>query len=316
MPSPYIKPFLPVEKQIKLLRSRGMLINNEAMAEKYLAKVGYYRLSGYWFPFRNKDSVTLKKLDTFHTGTTFEQAFALYIFDRKLRLLFLDALERIEIALRTDIALMLGKINPLVHRNPMYFDGRFTKRSGRKNMSQHDYWLEKQDRLSKRSKQDFTKQYKQKYTTPLPIWMAIEVWDFGMMSTLLTGMKNNHKIKIADKYHISRPDIMISWIRSLNFIRNVCAHHSRLWNISPVDQPKLHQNGQITQLDHIINDLSAHTKIYAQAAIMQFFLKEISPESHWSDRLKKIIDELPQITSISERIMGFPQDWQKLDLWN
>ncbi|MGM5032683.1 Abi family protein [Tardiphaga sp. 803_E3_N1_3] len=98
----YSKPYLTVKDQLALIKSRGMIISDEALAESYLNKIGYYRLSGYWYPYREAKQVAgiTKVLDDFKSGTKFSEIVDLYVFDKKLRLVFLDVIERIEIALR------------------------------------------------------------------------------------------------------------------------------------------------------------------------------------------------------------------------
>ena len=92
----YSKPPLTIDEQVELLLKRGMDGNPDVMAQR-LTAVNYYRLSGYWHTFRNPD-------DTFKPGTTFDLVWNTYVFDRHLRLLVMDAIERIEIAVRSLMA--------------------------------------------------------------------------------------------------------------------------------------------------------------------------------------------------------------------
>lgn len=103
---PYTKPALTIAQQVALLQSRGMVISHTATTEHYLSQINYYRLCAYWLPFES-DHVT----HTFKQGTSFEQVLDLYIFDRELRLLVLDAIERIEIAIRTQLSYQLALNN-------------------------------------------------------------------------------------------------------------------------------------------------------------------------------------------------------------
>src|SRR5690349_1743582 len=131
MRRPFSKPYLPVAEQIALLRSRGMQITDEARAAAALERIGYYRLSGYWYPLRgsvvNSDGTTTI-LDQFQPNAEFGQVVDLYVFDKKLRLIMLDALERVEVGLRTDIALLLGARSALAHREPQHLHSNFARR--------------------------------------------------------------------------------------------------------------------------------------------------------------------------------------------
>jgi len=128
---PFSKPYLTVPAQIALLKARGLTITDDCRATAALERIGYYRLSGYWYPLRtstitNPSGARIVQ-DDFRPGTEFGQIVDLYVFDKKLRLLTLDAIERVEVVLRTDIALLLGQYSPVAHRDPAYLHGRFTK---------------------------------------------------------------------------------------------------------------------------------------------------------------------------------------------
>ena len=155
----YNKPYRTVAEQVSLLISRGLEIPNVSSATACLERIGYYRLSGYWYPFRRShistNPVTGQLLlhpttgrryvvveDDFRPGTTFQSVMDLYVFDKRLRLIFLDAIERVEVALRVDIALMLGARDPWAHRDPNQLHGNFTKkRNGHTSRTRHETWL-------------------------------------------------------------------------------------------------------------------------------------------------------------------------------
>ena len=93
----FTKPFLSFEQQAMLLSERGLIIENDTV--HYLQHLNYYRLSGYWIPFQEDN-----KTHRFKPNVRFSDVLNLYLFDRELRLLLLDAIERIEISIRTQWA--------------------------------------------------------------------------------------------------------------------------------------------------------------------------------------------------------------------
>jgi len=334
LPRLYTKPYRSVADQLILLRSRGMEITDEAAAHGCLERIGYYRLSGYWYPHR-KSHVSVNPVtgvpllhpatgrpsiiveDDFRPGTTFQQVMDLYVFDKRLRLLFLDALERVEVALRVDIALLLGARDPWAHRNPEELHGRFTKVvDPRSQQIEYPRWLRRLDAIFDRSKDEFAKHFKQKYRGEFPpIWIAVELWDYGMLSVFLGGMKHADQAQLAAKYGLPRPELLTTWIRSLNHIRNICAHHGRLWNRSPADQiapPKL---GESALLDHLAGDLLGLTRLYASAAAIQYMLRTINPASSWGRRLQALCSTFPTSPPVSLDQAGFPSGWETLELW-
>ena len=139
----YNKPWLSVSEQIDKLQVQGLEVTDKPRAELTLRRIGYYRLSGYWYPFRERSGLACsvpeiagkpskkdKKvqtfpLDSFKSGLRFQDAVDLYVFDKKLRLLVLDALERIEVALRVDISHTLGEIDPFAYLRPELLSDNF-----------------------------------------------------------------------------------------------------------------------------------------------------------------------------------------------
>lgn len=334
-PHVYRKSYKTVADQLALLSSRGMEITDVASASASLGRIGYYRLSGYWYPFRKShisinpftgqellDPTTRKPQmiveDDFHPGTTFQQVMDVYVFDKRLRLLFLDAIERVEVALRVDIALLLGARDPWAHRDPSQLHGRFSKKvDTRTGMSEYQKWLGRLDSTFNRSQEAFVKHFKRKYAGKQPpIWIAIELWDFGMLSVFLGGMKIADQEQLALKYGLPRADLLTSWVRNVNHVRNICAHHNRLWNRSPVDQISPPKPGEIAELEHLANDLTARSRIYATAAVLQFLLRTIHPISSWSARLKSHCASFSPSIEVNLSQAGFPPKWEQLILWS
>jgi abortive infection bacteriophage resistance protein len=287
-----------------------------------LERIGYYRLSGYWYPFHQvrltpNHPPGYEVLESFRPGTDFGKVFDLYVFDKRLRLLFLDAIERIEIGLRVDIALRLGARDPWAHRMPQHLHGNFTKRPDpRTGRIRHQDWLQRLDDLTAQSREDFVRHFTAKYSSPLPIWMVIELWDFGLLSHFLTGLQVADQTVIASKYGLPRRELLTTWVRSISHIRNICAHHSRLWNRSPTDQPKPPMAGEIPLLDHLAADHYGQTRLYAPAAVIQYLLRTINPTTSWGDRLRQHLATFPAVPTISVAQTGFPSDWDQLPLWN
>nr|WP_274594938.1 Abi family protein [Pseudomonas nabeulensis] len=184
----YPKPWQSYQEQLDLVIARGMSVTDQPKALEHLERIGYYRLSGYWFAFRERTELccplpqyktktkpTRIPLDTFKPGTTFQNAIDLYVFDKKLRLLTLDALERIEIALRVDISHVLGKHNKFAYLVPEIFHESFSLQLDTKTgLTKHHAWIGKHAALINRSNEDFIRHNKEKYGLPLAVWVACE----------------------------------------------------------------------------------------------------------------------------------------------
>lgn len=308
-------------EQLELLKSRDLLVDNEPAALDYLGRIGYYRLSGYLYSFRQlqitqdtSGRLTHQRNDQFLPNSHFEDAVRLYVFDKKLRLLALDALERIELAVRVDIAHLLGKQDVHAHENPDLLHGNFSKQkiiSGSDaGKTQHQVWLSRYEQVLNRARREpFVVHYNNKYGR-LPIWVAVEVWDFGLMSKLFAGMKLNEQDSIAKKYGAVNGKAFSGWLRSFNFIRNVAAHHSRLWNINVLERAALIQD------DAYWRQLNNARPFY-YFCLMQKLMKVICPNSSWLIRFAELMDEFPEVTNgaVSLRDFGLLEDWLDWDLW-
>lgn len=294
-----------------------MTITDVPRATACLERIGYYRLSAYWFPFRLPDANTAPGatpyLDDFKPGSNFSDAMALYVFDKKLRLLVLDAAERIEVGLRVDVALLLSRRDPWAHRDAAQLHSRFANGPPQRC---HASWLQRQDEGEARSKEEFATHFRQKYSGQMPLWMAIELSDFGMLSVFFSGMKDVDVTAIANKYGLPRRDLLKSWLRSINYVRNVCAHHNRLWNRGIVEQPGVPRLNELPELNHLSTDSYAQRRFYAVACVLRWLLRCVHPTSTWPDRLKAHIATFPNSPHVNLRNAGFPANWDTLPFWN
>lgn len=327
------KIWLDFDEQLKLLKERGLQVDDESKARGYLARIGYYRLSGYFYSLRevSGELVILEQfqkpkkvktdkltLDTFKPNARFKDAVDLYVFDKQLRLLVSDALERIEVALRTDIAHTLGRLDRFAYLKPECLHESFANPESldkSKGITGHQAWLAKHAALISRSKEDFIHHNKTKYGLPIPIWVACEIWDFGSMSTLFSGMRTQEQDEISTKYGVANGRIFASWLRSLNHLRNVCAHHCRLWNRDIKDQPKLPPTDSLAWLSIFPtkeNQEQAKARCFLLLLICKHLLSIINPSSSWYRRMEQHLLTFPQLSHLGLNLqgMGAPADWQ------
>lgn len=325
----YAKPWKSYEGQLDQLIARGIRITDRQRALDNLERIGYYRLSGYWFAFRERSGPVVllddqgKKprkvrtdtlaLDQFKPGATFLNAVDLYVFDKQLRLLTMDALERIEIALRVDLAHALGKLDKFAYLKPELFHPEFRDKLDKDSgVSRHHEWLGKHAQLISRSKEEFVRHNKTRYGLPLAIWVACEVWDFGTLSTLFSGMRESGQDLIAHQYGVGNGRIFASWLRSLNYLRNVCAHHSRLWNRNIVDQPRLPPAAEYRWLAPFESNLHARARCYLLLCITCHLLKVINPRSNWPQRMEAHLAAFPDLShlGLNQAGMGASAGWE------
>lgn len=301
MTQPFAKPALSIADQINKLIANGMTVGDRALAEHCLRHISYYRLSAYWLPFERPKGQAGPR---FVPGTTFEQIVALYDFDRALRLLLLDAIERVEVAVRGNWAYQMAMLPGGSHS---YVDAAHY---ADKNTFYSNY-----SRLVAevgRSKDVFIVHYKKNYTGPVmpPVWMASEMLSFGQLSQWYAALKEPKlRQAVADPFALDET-VFVPLVQQLATVRNSCAHHGRLWNKKFNVTLKLPKK-QPVDLANALNR-GAPDKIYNTLAMLQYLLDVTEPGHSWGTRLIGHIATLPS-RSISE--MGFPADWLSWKLW-
>lgn len=297
-----IKAWKSFDEQLMLLKQRGLIIEDERKALGYLKSIGYYRLSGYWYPFRQPDSDnTTKKLSRFIENSRFDDVRKLYIFDKKLRQLALDALERIEVAVRVNISHLMGEKDPMAYKKSIFFV----------DVINHQKWLAKhQNLIARESSTGFIHHHFTHYGD-VPIWVTCEIWDFGTMSMLFKGMQEEDKDRIAKIYHLKSGRHLQSYLHAFNIIRNISAHHSRLWNKAIPVKASLKglKDEQWRQLKS--------EKPFVYFCLMKYMLDVICPNSTWGSRFLAVLEEFPPVENqaIDLKDMGVEIEPRKWQLW-
>lgn len=301
----FSKPSLSISKQVALLKKRGLIISDQSVSEHYLNYIGYYRLSGYSRYF-------YKDLNSYNPyfieGTTFDQILDLYIFDRELRLLIMDAIERIEVSFRTILSnWMSEKYNPHWYLERKLFLPTFYHKELMQTIEK-DTGFRKQHN-AKRNSPIFMNYYN-KYNDPAypPSWMLTEGLSLGTWSRIFEylGVRSD-KAAISKSFKL--PYIVFqSWMQSMSFLRNICAHHLIIWNRKFHIIPCLPHSFSIEKRRHFMKRHSA----YSQLAMINILVETTSKKNHWSLSLKKLFENHHNIPI---HIMGFQKDWYLDDFW-
>lgn len=313
----YNKPPLTYREQIELLKSRGVEFADEQRAEKHLANISYYRLSAYMLPYKIKENGIIT--DEFKTGTTWDKIHQLYVFDRKLRLLVFDAIERLEISIRTQIIYQLShKYGSHWQDNPDIFHPVTTKtlRDGRTITIDTYGEIQKhiKEQLQNNKAEVFIQHYRNKYDTPTnpPSWMSVEIMYFNHLSRICTGLKKRADINDIASHFAMPPQTFCSWLHTINYIRNICAHHARLWNRDMNIVPEKLQFSK--RLQWISNPETAQrSKIYYFFCMLNYLLQTANPTSSFKLRLIELLEEYKHVAPL--QAMGFPEAWKEENIW-
>lgn len=290
---PYTKPALSPDDLLKHLVSRGLQVEDGIFALATLERVDYYRLLGYLRSFQHRGEDGIRR---FRPGTALEDVVALYEFDRKLRLLSMDAAERIEVFLRasivSEVAVPLG---PHFYLDSRHFQG-------------YDRWSDfHQAVYDERERSPVLRHYFRTYTDPPmpPIWSAMEAVSFGTLSHLYSNLAEPIQRSIARRFDFP-VEVLVSWFRSTTMLRNLSAHHARLWNTRiGADKPM--------KAKKIRSEFAEGTNtFFARAVAVVALLEQTRRDLSWKPRLRSLMDEHP---FVDETLMGFPPGWRQRGFW-
>lgn len=309
----YTKSPLPFADQIRLLESRGLTITDKDKALCFVQQISYYRLSAYFLPYQSSK-------DTFIPGTTFDQIIQTYSFDRDLRLLVFDCIERIEIAIRTQVVYQMS----LYYNDSHWQDNRslFVSPYYNKVGTLVDPYSDLQAIISKaktaRTPEVYIRHYTNQYDTPAnpPAWMCFELLTIGELSHIYRGLGNNaDKSRIAQFFDL-HPTVFTSWLHSITYVRNICAHHARLWNKDLAIEPHilLKPKGR-----WVSTAFENNKRVFYFLCVLQYLLHRANPENNLTAKLEALFAKYP---SIPIQYLGIPSDeqgsmldWKSEDLW-
>ncbi|TWI83298.1 abortive infection bacteriophage resistance protein [Lacibacter cauensis] len=285
-----------IPEQLALLKKRGLKIINDNSAAKTLNNISYYRLSAYFLSFQKFGSPS----HDFMPWADFKKVEKLYIFDRELRSILLDAIERIEVALRCRI------VYEYCHRhgNNWYEDPSLFIR-------EHTKFLKKVHTELGNSKEVFISHYYSKYTVPQhpPAWMSMEILSFGQISIMYKNLHNNDAKKAVARHFGVSPSVLESWLEHLVYIRNICAHHSRLWNRIMTVKATIPTKASELWISY---PPSKPDKIYTTICIAAYLLERVNSSSIFAGKIRSLIK---RFNNIDLNAAGFNKNWQSDPFW-
>ncbi|WP_036489636.1 Abi family protein [Myxosarcina sp. GI1] len=291
------KPHLTIEQQLALLEKRGLIVSDRERAKYYLGHLNYYRLSGYWYPFKQSPTI-----NEFRPNTFFEDVLNLYIFDRQLRLLILDAIEQIEVSVRAKWAYYLcEKHGAHAHLNSNLFS----------NYKKHQNAIASLKKSVSKSHESFILHLTNTYEETLPpLWALVEIMTFGQLSYWFEMLKfRSDRNVVAREYDMDEKNFG-SILHHLTVVRNKCAHHNRLWNCEFTIIPKL-PNKRPAIVVKSLNP-NQRRKIYNTLVILIYLLYLINPSNNWKNEFLALTNK----HRIDLSQMGFPSDFESLTIWH
>ncbi len=293
----YTKTYSSPAQLTALVQSRGLHVEDIARTENYLRHIGYYRFSAYLYPLL----ATPKENHVFKPGSTFNQALDMYRFDRHLRLLMFNEIEKIEVAVRSAIVNITSREtgNPFWMTDPACF---YDAKTFDKTKLLIDAELAK-------SREDFIEHFRNTYSDSYPpAWMLAEILPLGILTRIYDNIKSNQiRKKIAQEFSLGVP-VFNSWMTIITVARNNCGHHARVWNRTFALQVLTQRRMTQPWISISVNQ----RKAYFSLCIIKYCLNIISPNNDMKAKIDALLSAYP---SIDITAMGFPRGWESEPLW-
>lgn len=291
-------------------RGKGLTVSNVGDAERALSFVGYFRLRGYALSLMTPTPAGRM----FLPGVSFEDVIVRYEFDRVLRRITLGQLEQIEVAVRTVMSNQMSmQYGPFWYLNhPAQVLGHAPGHGSRPEPFPLGNFLGTVERETRRSRDLFAQHYFETYTEPLlpPSWLMAECLSFGKWSQLYKYLQKadcahpNPKKVVAKAFGLTVP-LVESWLHALTLLRNICAHHGRVWNRRFVFRPAVYNRAAAH-----FNDPQSY---YCLAVVMRLLSKVVDSRDEWPVRL---LESFRTHAAITPADLGFPQRWRDDPIWN
>lgn len=303
-----------------------MEMPDNSVSSETLRQHGYYRLSGYSRFYRSEPQHTQGPTQSpFLPDVSIRDVETLEAFDAGLREQLFRGLARIEVALRSYIGHRLGRGDAFAHRQPDCLDRDFVRwrspAAGPPARSPHAEWLLEYGSQEARAQEAFVDHFRSKYGRHLPVWVATEVMTLGTLTRLFNGMSLLDRQLIAARFRVldnsgnGDAATLSNWLNHLRYVRNVCAHHGRVWNRTYDITLATPSAVGVPLLAHITGRQSR--TVYGTLAVLRFLLKTVDSLGSWSQETTSYLqtNRPTRVKPVQMSDLGFPTGWRELELW-
>ena len=279
------QPPMNIDEQIANLRSKGLVIEDEKYAYSILNDISYFRLIKAY-------SLGLKvKNGAYYRNIRFQDIVQLYLFDSNFRQALYPQIEKVEINLRCRLSNYFSEKYGVLGYEVM---DNFAASEDVFNGLYDDIIKE----IKRKSRTPFIKNFQNNYTDgKIPLYALVEVMSFGTLSKFYKNMKSEDKKAVASYYGVGYT-YFESWLENLSYVRNICAHYSRLYNAKLTKTLRLYKQYTIEGISN------AH--VFATLLSLKHLLPN---DRHWHDFVQTVEILIDKYPSVKLFRMGFPQNW-------
>lgn len=281
------QPSMTIDEQIENLKEIGLLIENEVYAKRILNDISYFRLvKAYGLNLKSKN-------ENYDGSVTFEQIVELYLFNANFRQILFPKIEQIEINVRCRVS------NYFAER---YGVLGYLQKNNFSNEEYYDIFLSDiEEELRRNARAPFVQNFQNNYEGgQLPIYALVEVFSFGTLSKFYKNMLNSDKKAVAKTFGVGYT-YLESWLESISYVRNICAHYGRLYNAKLSKTPMLYKEYSEAGI--------GNNRIFGVLLCMRSLLKE---DSHWNIFVDQIEMLFEKYEKVDIKTMGFTKEWKKL----
>ncbi len=278
---------LTVPEQIENLKQLNLQIDNESFAAQFLNHVSYFR-------FIKAYSLGLKPRNgCYSDSVTFEHLVDLYKFNTEFRQLLFPQIEKIEVTLRCRLSnYFCVTYGVLGYQDSQNFSS---------SVFHHSFMQEAQNEIKRNRRAPFIKNFQENYEDGvIPFYALVEIFSFGTLSKFFKNLKNPDKKAIASTYQVAFP-YLESWIESISYVRNICAHYGRLYNTKLTKKPKIYKEDQVLGV--------SNERIFGVLCCMKHLLSE---DASWGKFLYDMAMLFQNHPKTDIKTMGFPQNWKDI----
>lgn len=289
---------LNIDEQVTLLINRNLIADRSHLSES-LNHISYYKLSGYFYIFQDKQT------NYFYDDTDFRKILNLYNFDQELRKILLGYLHIIEISLASQI------VNHFCNKNQTalpHLDNKLFYQQDIESFKKFQKTIER--KIDRGQDHAFIKHNIKTYKQ-LPLWVLIEILDFGDLVYIYKGIPQNIALEISKTYTINNTKYFTSILESLRILRNKSAHSNRVYNTSNYRSLYLSKNTK-DLLNRDLNKEYDKNKVFLIITVMKYLLDIIKPNNQFREELETIIENY----EIDVKYMGANSNWKYTDIWS
>lgn len=297
-----------VDEQLTRLRNLGMQFHDEDLAKNYLCRVSYFRMKYFWIDMIDDMSGDFKE------NVCFEDVIERYEFDKSLRKILFNAIETLEIGLRTKIISILSLATG---SGLWYLDNKLFE-----NQDYHKEFVLDLKYEFARSTDPFAREYIRDHEdwkedslegdNP-DAWMIFETATFGTLSKMYKNLKMQSPLQsaIAKEFGLYSSKDLSSWLESLTVLRNGVAHHSRVWYRIFSKKPVNIKTHRYAWLSTDMTD-NQRKRAFGVVSCLLYLCNAIAPENTMKEEIKQLFAQYPKVPVF---MLGFSNKWENNPLW-